>query len=123
ITYIPAVYWLGGYACFWLGAKCIRKKVVSPSNYDLVGRSRVIVGLTVVGIFALLMQLAILARLYGGIPFLAFFSGGMTVVDIDQLTLQKGFLGQQGFFLMSQFFIDALMLLLLIVGIQRDQRY
>jgi len=123
ISYIPAVIWIVGYLCFWLGAKCAGEQPAPASNRPLVGHTASFVWLTVLVLAAILLQCIALAHLFGGIPMLQFFSGQTRVWDVDQAVLERGFLGQMGLFLCSELVLDALILILLMTLTAGQRRH
>ena len=122
ITYIPLVYWVGGYIAFWIGAKLIGKKSLPPVSVQLAGRGHRVISWAHLIVIAVIVQSVILSvAVYGGIPILSFLSGAR--VNVDVAARANSFIGQLALFLTSQFLLDAIILLLIITPIVGARRH
>lgn len=119
ITYVPVVIWTLGYLAFWLGAKCARHR-----SYDVPQVPHFRIGMsafTWILAGGVLLQLAILFYILGGIPIAGILGGGTNVWDVDSAIADRTGFGQMGLLLVSLFVLNGVLLILLLHDLSRKR--
>jgi hypothetical protein len=122
ISYIPLFLWIAGYTAFWLGAKCAGLHAYPRPRRNLVTGLALHRPLMIVVVIALVVQIAALSRVYGGIPILQYLSGHLVADQTEELTYSNAFSGQLGLLLNSQMILDGLIIILLVSMASRQPR-
>jgi oligosaccharide repeat unit polymerase len=112
-TYIPVIIWTTGYLSFWFGTKFIKNTELFQSNLlQQVNWNR----FNFVLLLTLMLSCICIAQsilLYGGIPLAQYASNTVTVGDINEIQ-KDATAGQLGFLSSLLFFLNSLILLLII---------
>lgn len=121
ITYLPLFLWTVGYFFFWLGTRFFKSNLDNISTaiikISFSGLKRII--FIISGL--IIIQIINIVRAYGFLPILEFFSGNININDVNNNAVETGF-GQLGIFATSLFFLNGLLLSLLIKAIESNKK-
>ncbi|AFY32516.1 O-antigen polymerase [Calothrix sp. PCC 7507] len=117
ITYLPLVIWSTGYFFFWLGTRIFKPKLdyISPDivKISFTTLNRIILILSTL----IIIQIIGIVGTYGFLPIFEFFSGNININDVNNNAVETGF-GQLGVFVVSLFFLNGLLLSLVIKSVE-----
>jgi oligosaccharide repeat unit polymerase len=113
ITYLPVIIWIVGYTFFLLGTKLIKTSSITPPKLLIKISLSSVKAVTLATIALIAVQIVQAISLYGVLPIYAYIAGSSNVAEINQLQNDSGF-GQLGLLSTSLFFLNGLLLILLI---------
>ncbi|MBD2197807.1 MULTISPECIES: O-antigen polymerase [Calothrix] len=121
ITYLPLFLWTIGYFFFWLGTRFFKSNVDNVSSklikISFNGLKRIIFIISVL----IIIQIINIVQAYGFLPILEFFSGSININDVNNNAVDTGF-GQLGIFVTSLFFLNGLLLSLVIKAVESHKK-
>jgi oligosaccharide repeat unit polymerase len=120
ITYLPVVIWVVGYIAFWVGTKLVRPDLSSDVCSIKLSLSGTKVA-TWVTISLVILQIMQSLKVYGVLPIYGYLTGTANVLEINEFQRDSGF-GQFGFLTASLFFLNGLLLILLIKGMEAQRQ-
>ena len=121
ITALPIVIWSIGYFSFWLGARFVRKKkLITLESIQNVSLKKIKLA-TRITISAIIFQVILAVQVYGILPIYGYTTGEITVSETNDLQRESGF-GQFGILSSSLFFLNGLILLLIIKSLKSGQK-
>lgn len=121
ITYLPAVIWTVGYTFFWLGTRLIKTNSTTLFQ-PLIKISLSSIKLAIWGMISLITVQTVQAiRIYGVLPIYGYITGVTNVTEINDLQSESGF-GQLGTLSASLFFLNGLLLILMIKSAEVQKR-
>jgi oligosaccharide repeat unit polymerase len=121
ITYLPIVIWLVGYAAFWCGTKLVRIHVKNANLSSIqmsLGNIKIAI---LVMLLLVVLQIIQAIQIYGILPIYGYFTASANVLEINEIQRDSGF-GQFGMLTTSLFFLNGLLLTLLLKGIEAHKK-
>lgn len=120
-TYIPILIWIAGYLFFWIGSSLIKDYKLARDNFiQSVKWSKF--NLILVSVFVLTCIFILQAiNIYGGIPLIQYASEVSTVADANNLQ-NNASSGQFGILLALLFFLNPLILLIIIRSFESGRK-
>jgi hypothetical protein len=121
ISYLPSFIWIVGYLFFLLGTRFFKYKrynitptIISITFNNLNRITFVVSALIVIQIIGIIQS-------YGFLPILEFFSGNVNINDVIAKSIETG-LGQLGAFFVSLFFLNGLLLSIVIKAVESNKK-
>jgi oligosaccharide repeat unit polymerase len=121
LTYLPIFIWILGYVCFCLGAKIIKNKRLDNYGNSIKIDMAHLKIITTIVLFVIIIQIFQVIQVYGTLPLYGYATGAIDVNTVNELQKESGF-GQLGIFTISLFFLNGLLLALLIKSIETNQK-
>ena len=121
ITYLPLFLYIIGYFFFWLGTRFFKSNLnrIYPEIVKISFSS--LEKIIFIISFLIIIQIINIVRSYGFLPILEFFSGSININDVNNNAVDTGF-GQLGIFVTSLFFLNGLLLSLLIKSVESNKK-